>query len=107
MAPSCPRDAIGDTSGFRRPALRQGAGRGGGAMGGGSEPSKTPVRPAQVTVAAWMIMVGSVFVVLLVWDRIAGLHSLDTRKALQPLLEDQRLKDAGIQLNDLLAVIRI
>ena len=43
-----------------------------GAMEGVSEPSKTPPRPPQVTVAAWMIMVGSVFVVLIVWDRIAG-----------------------------------
>ena len=76
-------------------------------MEGVSEPSKTPVRPPQVTVAAWMIMVGSVFVVLLVWDRIAGLHSVDTRKALEPLLDDRRIQDAGIQLDDLLAVIRI
>ena len=76
-------------------------------MEGVSEPSKTPVRPPQVTVAAWMIMIGSVFVVLLVWDRIAGLHSVDTRKALEPLLDDQRIKDAGLQLNDLLALIRI
>ena len=72
-----------------------------------SEPSTTPARPPQVTVAAWMIMVGSVFVVLLVWDRIAGLHSLDTREALQPILDDPRMKDAGIQLADLLAVIRV
>jgi hypothetical protein len=76
-------------------------------MEGVSEPSKTPARPPQVTVAAWMIMIGSVFVVLLVWDRIAGLHSIDTRKALQPLLDDPRIKDAGIQINDLLAVIRV
>jgi hypothetical protein len=54
-----------------------------------------------------MIMVGSVFVVLIVWDRIAALHSLDTRKTLEPILADRRMKDAGIELNDLLAVIRI
>jgi len=76
-------------------------------MEGVSEQSKTPPRPTQVTVAAWMIMVGSVFVVLLVWDRIAGLHSLDTRKALQPLLDDRRVKDAGISITDLLALIRV
>ena len=76
-------------------------------MEGVSEQSKTPPRPPQVTVAAWMIMVGSVFVVLIVWDRIAALHSIDTRKALEPILADQRMKDAGIELNDLLAVIRI
>src|SRR6478609_6274483 len=85
-----------------RPALRQR-----GAMEGVSEQSKTPPRPPQVTVAAWMIMVGSVFVVLIVWDRIAALHSLDTRKTLEPILADRRMKDAGIELNDLLAVIRI
>ncbi len=78
-----------------------------GAMEGVSEQSKTPPRPPQVTVAAWMIMVGSVFVVLIVWDRIAALHSLDTRKALEPILDDQRMKEAGIELNDMLAVIRI
>ena len=76
-------------------------------MEGVSEQSKTPDRPPQVTVAAWMIMIGSVFVVLLVWDRIAGLHSLDTRKALEPILTDPRVKDAGIQLTDLLALIRV
>jgi hypothetical protein len=76
-------------------------------MEGVSEQSKTPPRPVQVTVAAWMIMVGSVFVVLIVWDRIAALHSIDTRNALEPILADQRMKDAGIGLNDLLAVIRI
>ncbi len=76
-------------------------------MEGVSEQSKTPPRPPQVTVAAWMIMVGSVFVVLIVWDRIAALHSLDTRKTLEPILADRRMKDAGIELNDLLAVIRI
>jgi len=78
-----------------------------GGMEGVSEQSKTPPRPPQVTAAAWMIMVGSVFVVLLVWDRIAGLHSIDTRKALEPILNDQRMKDAGIELNDMLAVIRV
>src|SRR4029077_336835 len=30
-----------------------------------------------------------------------------TRKALQPLLADQRVKDAGIQTNDLLVGIRV
>ena len=78
-----------------------------GAMESVSEPSKTPARPPQVTAAAWMIMVGSVFVVLMVWDRIAGLHSLDTRKALETFLNEPRVKDSGLQLGDLLAVIRI
>ncbi len=77
-----------------------------GAMEGVSEPSTTPARPPMVTVAAYLIMVGSIFVVLLVWDRIAGLHSLDTRKALQPLVADPQMKKLGIQVDDLLVVIK-
>src|SRR6478736_2252086 len=106
MCPSCPSDAIADTSGPAAPLMHPVLGLR-GAMEGVSEPSKTPARPPQVTVAAWMIMIGSVFVVLIVWDRIAALHSLDTRKTLEPIVADPRMKDAGIELNDLLAVIRI
>jgi hypothetical protein len=72
-----------------------------------SQPSTTPVRPSQVTVAAWMIMVGSVFVVLLVWDRIAGLHSLESRQALASVLDDPGLKGSGLQVNDLMLLVRI
>ncbi len=50
-----------------------------GAMEGVSEQQTKPVRPPQVTVACAIVMVGSVFVVLLVWDRIAGLHTLETQ----------------------------
>ncbi len=78
-----------------------------GAMERVSEPSKTPARPPQVTAAAWMIMVGSVFVVLMVWDRIAGLHSLDTRKAIESFLSEPRIKETGLDVADVVAVIRV
>jgi hypothetical protein len=77
-----------------------------GAMETVSEPSTTTARPTMVTVAAYLIMVGSVFVVLVVWDRIAGLHSLDTRKALQPLVDDPQMRKLGVQVDDLLVVIK-
>jgi hypothetical protein len=60
-----------------------------------------------VTVAAWMIMVGSVFVVLMVWDRIAGLHSLESRRALQSVLDEPGIKGSGLQVTDLMLLIRI
>jgi hypothetical protein len=72
-----------------------------------SQPTTTPVRPPQVTVAAWMIMIGSVFVVLMVWDRIAGLHSLESRQALQSVLDDPGLKGLGLQVTDLMIMVRI
>jgi hypothetical protein len=72
-----------------------------------SQPSTTPSRPSQVTVAAWMIMVGSVFVVLMVWDRIAGLHSLESRQALQSVLDDPGVKGTGLQVDDLMLLVRV
>ena len=76
-------------------------------MDGVSEPSATDPRPTQVTAAAWMIMVGSVFVVLMVWDRIAGLHSLDSQKSLQGMLDTPGIKGSGLQVSDLMAVVRV
>jgi hypothetical protein len=72
-----------------------------------SQPSTTPVRPSQVTVASWMIMIGSVFVVLLGWDRIAGLHSLESRQALQSVLDNPGVKGSGLRVDDLMLVVRI
>ncbi len=72
-----------------------------------SEPSATEPRPTQVTAAAWMIMVGSVFVVLMVWDRLAGLHSLDSQKSLQSVLDTPGLKGSGLEISDLMAVVRV
>jgi len=48
-------------------------------MEGVSEPSTTPVRPPHVTIASGIVIVGSLFVLLQMWDRISGLQSLDTR----------------------------
>lgn len=68
--------------------------------------SKT-VRPPQVTVACAIVMVGSVFVVLLVWDRIAGLHTLETQQALQTFLNRSDLKRAGIDLASLVTIVKV
>jgi hypothetical protein len=54
-----------------------------------------------------MIMVGSVFVVLTVWDRLAGLHSLDSQKALQDALDTPGVQGSGLQVADLMAVVRV
>jgi hypothetical protein len=76
-------------------------------MDGVSEQQTKPVRPPQVTVACAIVMVGSVFVVLLIWDRIAGLHTLETQQALQAFLNRSDLKQAGIDLAALATIVKV
>jgi hypothetical protein len=76
-------------------------------MEGVSQPSTTPARPPQVTVASGIVIVGSLFVVLQMWDRVAGLHSLDTRTTLTSYLAGSRLGDAGVDVSELTTVVRI
>jgi hypothetical protein len=72
-----------------------------------SDPSSTPARPPQVTFACGIVMVGSVFVVLSMWDRIAGLHTLDSRTGLQSFLEDSGLDSSGLTVADLMATVKV
>ena len=72
-----------------------------------SEPSTHPVRPPHVTVASAIVIVGSVFVVLQMWDRIAGLHSIDTRATLASYLAGSRLGDAGVDVGQLTMIVRV
>lgn len=72
-----------------------------------SDPSTRPVRPPHVTAASVIVIVGSAFVLLQMWDRIAGLHSLDTRTTLAAYLADSRLGDAGVDVAQLTTIVRI
>jgi hypothetical protein len=71
-----------------------------------TETGKPEDRPAQVTVAAWLIMVGSVFVVLTVWDKIAGLHSMESRQALQKMLDQATAQGLDLDLGTLMTIIK-
>src|SRR5690349_9538282 len=88
-------------SSLMRPGLRPR-----GAMEDVSQPTPTNPRPTQVTVAAIMIMIGSIFVVLMVWDRIAALHSLDSRRALQDFLDTPVVRGRGLAVSDLMAIVK-
>jgi hypothetical protein len=72
-----------------------------------SEPSTTPVRPPHVTIASGVVIAGSALVVLLMWDRISGLESLDTRTTLATYLVDSRLGHAGLDLSQLTMIVRV
>jgi len=60
-----------------------------------------------VTFAAWLIMGGSVVVVLTVFERVAGLHSLETRQSVQKFLSEPPGADLGVGVTEVLAILRV
>lgn len=68
---------------------------------------KPESRPRQVTLAAWLTMVGSAFVVLLVFDRLAGLHTLESREAVEKFLAEPPGSDLGVGVDAVLDGIRL
>ncbi|WP_126688229.1 hypothetical protein [Nocardioides ferulae] len=67
----------------------------------------TPTRPRQVTVAAWLIMVGSVVVVLSVFERVSGLRSLETRKAVDRFLAEPPGDGFGMSTESVLDLLHV
>lgn len=69
-------------------------------------PADKLVRPRQVTVAGWLIMVGSVIVVATVFERLAGLNSIDTREGVEKFLSEPPGDGLGLEVDGVLTVIR-
>ena len=57
--------------------------------------------------AAWLIMGGSVLVVLMVFERVAGLHSLETRRSVQQFLAEPPGDDLGLGVSGVLDMLRV
>ncbi len=70
-------------------------------------PSTSPPRPRQVTLAAWLIMLGSVFVVLTVFERISGLKTLETQDSVQRFLSEPPGDGLGLGVQGVLDVLRL
>ena len=70
-----------------------------------SEPSPN-ARPRQVTLAGWLTMIGSVFVVLLVFDRVSGLHTIETRESVERFLAEPPGSDLGVGVDGVLSIMR-
>ena len=71
-----------------------------------SEPGTLP-RPRQVTLAAGMIMGGSLLVVVSVFERVAGLNGLETQESIESFLAAQGSSGLGLDVQGVLALIRV
>ncbi|CAB4712666.1 MAG: hypothetical protein F2667_08120 [Actinobacteria bacterium] len=65
-----------------------------------------PLRPRQVTFAAWMIMAGSVLVLVSVFEHVAGLQSLETRERIETFLSEPPGDGLGIGANAVTDLLR-
>lgn len=77
-----------------------------GVWSNGHMTEKAP-RPGQATFAAWLIIAGSVVLVLTAWQRIASLHTLEVQEELQRVLSEPPLSGTGLSLESLKTTIRV
>ena len=73
----------------------------------GGMPESTAARPTQVTIAAWLVMASSVFVVLTAFDQIAGLHTMETRESVEEFLSKPPGDALGLGLQGALSAMRV
>ncbi|MCW2764386.1 MAG: hypothetical protein JWO11_345 [Nocardioides sp.] len=71
-----------------------------------TSPTDKLVRPRQVTVAGWLIMVGSLIVLATVFERISGLNSIDTRAGVEKFLSEPPGDGLGLGVDGVLTIIR-
>ena len=57
--------------------------------------TSAPPRPPQVTLAGWMIIIGSVLVVVTVFEVVSDLRSLETREGVEAFHEKRAPKFRG------------
>ena len=60
-----------------------------------------------MTLAAWLIMVGSAIVVAMVFDRVGGLHTLETRDSVERFLAEPPGSDLGIGVDGVITLLRV
>jgi hypothetical protein len=65
-----------------------------------------PPRPRQVTLAGWLIMVGSAVVVFSAFERVSGLRSLESQEAVADFLSEPPGEGLGLSVDEMLDLIR-
>jgi len=66
-----------------------------------------PIRPSQVTLAGWMIMIGSVVVVLTVFDQMGTFHTVEVREAVERFLAEPPADGLGLSVDGTLTLLRV
>ena len=74
------------------------------AMGGVTQP---PTRPSHTTLAAGMVIGGSVGVVITVAEQLSGLNSLETRKGVADFLAEPPGSTLGLDVSQALTLLRV
>lgn len=69
--------------------------------------SQRETRPGQATFAGWLIIGGSVVLVVSAWQRIAGLRTLEAQEELRRVLADEPMSGLGLSVDELSETIRV
>lgn len=72
-----------------------------------SDSGKTLPRPRQVTLAGWMIMLGSAFVVVTGYEVVAGLRTLQSRDAIEDFLAEPPGDGLGLSVESVLSIMHV
>lgn len=71
-----------------------------------SQETQSP-RPGQATLAGWLIIGGSIILLISAWQRISGLTTLEVQEEFRTALAEPPLSSTGMTLTDLTQVVRI
>ncbi len=66
-----------------------------------------PARPPQVAIAGWLVVAGSVIVVLMAFSRVADLRSLETKEAIEAYLASPPGDSLGLTVSGAQTILRI
>ena len=66
----------------------------------------TPQRPRQVTLAGWMIVVGSAVVVFSAFERVSGLRSIESQEAVADFVSEPPGDGLGLSVDQVLDLIQ-
>ena len=67
----------------------------------------TQTRPRQTTFAGGMIVLGSIFLLLSVWESMTGLRGIESREAVEEFLRTSPGNQTGLTVEDTLQVLRV
>ena len=67
----------------------------------------TPPRPRQVTLAGWMIMLGSAVVVFTAFERVSGLRSIESQEAVADFISEPPGDGLGLSVDQVLDLIQL